>query len=68
MYLFNKKCNYSYWIDNHFLSYKPFVVFPLGDTIDSIFDDAEPFPYDLSEEELKVEVRYSPGIEIYPKS
>jgi len=30
-------------------------------------DDAEPFPYDLTEEELKAEVRYSLGLEVYPE-
>ncbi len=56
-----------FWIEDHFLEDKPFMVFSFGDTIDSIFEDAEPFPYDLSEEELKAEVRYSLGIEPYPK-
>lgn len=56
-----------FWIEDHFLEEKPFMVFSFGDTIDTIFEDAEPFPYDLSEEELKAEVRYSLGIEPYPK-
>lgn len=42
---------------------RPFIVFSFGDSIESIFDDADPFPYDLSEYELKAEVRYSLGIE-----
>lgn len=60
--------NEFFWIENHFLPDKPFLVFSFGDTIDTIFEDAEPFPYDLSEEELKAEVRYSLGIEPYPKN
>ncbi len=57
-----------FWIENHFLPDKTFLVFSFGDAIDTIFEDAEPFPYDLSEEELKAEVRYSLGIEPYPKN
>ncbi len=39
-----------------------------GDTIESIFDDMDPFPYNLDEDELKAEVGYSLGIEEYPKA
>ena len=56
-----------FWLEDHFLPDCPFIVFSFGDTIDTIFDDAEPFPYNLSEDELKTEVRYSLGIEKYPK-
>ena len=38
--------------------------FLFGDSIDTIgSDDADPFPYNLDEEELKLEVRYSLGLE-----
>ena len=56
-----------FWVEHHFLPDCPCVVFSFGDIIDNIFDDAEPFPYDLPEDELKAEVRYSLGIEKYPK-
>lgn len=52
-----------FWVENHFLPERPFIVLSFGDSIDSIFEDADPFPYDLSEDELKKEVRYSLGIE-----
>ena len=52
-----------FWVENHFLPERPFIVFSFGDSVDSIFEDADPFPYDLSEDELKKEVRYSLGIE-----
>ncbi len=51
----------------HFVADRPFMVLSFGDTIENIFDDAEPFPYNLEEDELKAEVRYSLGIEPYPK-
>ena len=35
--------------------------------MNNIMDDAEPFPYDLSYEELCDEVKYSLGIEPYPQ-
>lgn len=55
-----------FWVEDHFLPDKPFMVLTFGDSIDTIFEDADPFPYDLSDEELKAEVRYSLGIEPYP--
>ncbi len=57
-----------FWVESHFLPDKPFMVMTFGDTIETIFDDADPFPYDLPEEELKAEVRYSLGIEPYPEN
>ena len=53
-----------FWVEDHFTSDCPFLVFSFGDSVETIgSDDAEPFPYNLSEEELKAEVRYSLGIE-----
>ena len=57
-----------YWIEHHFLADCPYIVFSFGDTIETIFDDADPFPYNLTEEDLKAEVRYSLGIEKYPRN
>ena len=59
--------NEYFWLEHHFQPDRPFIVFSFGDSVDTIFEDAEPFPYNLSEEELKAEVRYSLGIEKYPK-
>ncbi len=56
-----------FWLEEHFQPDRPFIIFSFGDSVDTIFEDAEPFPYNLSEEELKAEVRYSLGIERYPR-
>lgn len=54
--------NEYFWVEHHFLPECPFIVFSFGDSVDTIFEDADPFPYNLTEEELKAEVRYSLGI------
>ena len=60
--------NEYFWIERHFTPTCPFIVFSFGNSIDTVGrDDAEPFPYDLEEEELKAEVRYSLGLEEYPE-
>lgn len=57
-----------YWVEHHFLPDRPFMVFSFGDSVETVgSDDAEPFPYDLTEEEQKAEVRYSLGLEAYPE-
>lgn len=48
---------------------KPYIVIELGthdDLINNVMEDAEPFPYDLSESELLLEVKCSLGIISYP--
>lgn len=57
-----------FWVEHHFLADCPFMVFSFGDIIESIFDDMDPFPYNLDKDELEAEVRYSLGIEEYPKA
>ena len=50
---------------------KPFIVIEGGtyeELINNILDDIEPFPYDLTDDELLNEVKYSLGIEPYPKT
>ena len=59
--------NEYFWLEQHFQPDLPFIVFSYGDSVDTIFEDVEPFPYNLSEDELKAEVRYFLGIEMYPK-
>ena len=57
-------------VDEVLFSQKPFIVIERGDLdelMNNIMDDAEPFPYDLSYEELCDEVKYSLGIEPYPQ-
>jgi len=49
-------------------SQKPFIVIEFGfldDFVNNTTEDAEPFPYDLTYEEIVKEVRYSMGIEPY---
>jgi len=49
---------------------KPFIVIECGtydELMKNIMEDALPFPYDLTENELLNEVKYSLGIEKYPK-
>ena len=49
---------------------KPFLVIECGrydELINNIMEDIEPFPYDLSDDELLNEVKYALGIEPYPK-
>lgn len=57
--------NEYFWVETYYLSDCPFIVLSFGDTIETIFDDAEPFPYNLSDEELILEVKHSLGIEAY---
>lgn len=59
-----------YRVDEVLFSDKPFIVIECGtydELIKNIMEDATPFPYDLTEDELLNEVKYSLGIEPYPK-
>ncbi len=46
-------------IEKFSLSDKPRMVFSFSDSVEGTYEDADPFPYDLSEEELKEEVRFA---------
>lgn len=49
---------------------KPFIVLESGtyeELIKNIMEDEEPFPYDLPDNKLLNEVKYTLGIEPYPK-
>ena len=49
---------------------KPFIVLEVGnyeELVKNIMEDADPFPYDLPDNELLKEVKYSLEIEPYPK-
>lgn len=63
--------NGFYRIDEVLFSEKPFIVLEYAGTIEdvkkNIMEDCDPFPYDLSEEEIINEVKYSLGIEQYPQ-
>lgn len=61
---------YYYRVDEVCFSDKPFIVIECGtydELMNNAMEDVEPFPYDLTEEELLNEVKYSLGIESYPK-
>lgn len=62
--------NGFYRIDEVLFHEKPFIVLEYADTIEevqkNIMEDLEPFPYDLSDEEMRKEIEYSLGIEPYP--
>lgn len=59
-----------YRVDEVCFSSKPFVVIEYGtydELINNVMEDADPFPYDLTENELLNEVKYSLRIEPYPE-
>lgn len=53
-------------IDKMYFPEKPFVVLEIADEIDGPYEDADPFPYDLPMDELKLEIQYALGILPYP--
>lgn len=62
--------NVYYRVDEVLYPAKPFVVIEFGcreDVLRGTMEDAEPFPYDLSDAELANEVKYSLGIAPYPE-
>lgn len=63
--------NGFYRIDEILFSEKPFIVLEYAETAEevkkNIMEDLEPFPYDLSDEEMRKEIGYSLGIEPYPQ-
>lgn len=59
-----------YRVDEVCFSGKPFIVIECGtydELINNGMEDADPFPYDLTEDELLKEVKYTLRIEPYPK-
>ena len=63
--------NEYYRVDEVLYPEKPFIVIEFGlkeDVLRDTMEDAEPFPYDLSDDELMNEVKYSLDIEAYPQS
>ena len=58
-----------YRVDEVCFPGKPFVIIEGGtyeDLMHNTMEDIQPFPYDLTEDELLKEVKYSLGIEPYP--
>lgn len=62
--------NHAYFrVDELLCKEKPFIVIECGtydELIKNTMEDADPFPYDLPNDEIKKEVKYSLGIEPYP--
>ena len=59
-----------YRVDEVLFAAKPFIVLECGtleELLNNIMEDADPFPYDLPDEEIINEVKYSMRIEAYPK-
>ena len=60
-----------YRVDEVCFPGKPFIVIECGtyeELINNVMADADPFPYDLAEDDLLKEVKYSLGIEPYPEN
>ena len=61
-----------YRIDEVLFGKRPFIVLECAKTWDEVIqnrmEDADPFPFDLPDEEMIKEVKYSLGIEPYPDS
>lgn len=49
-------------VDRVFFPQKPFIVLEFSDMFDGPYEDADPFPYDLPEDEFEYEVRFSLGM------
>jgi len=43
--------------------YKPFVVLEFSDRPEGPFEDADPFPYDLPDDEFEAEIRFDLGLD-----
>lgn len=46
---------------------KPFLVLEFADMIDGPYEDADPFPFDLTIEEIQLEIQYALGVLPYPE-
>lgn len=66
-----KFTNGYYRIDEVLFPEKPFIVLEYADTEERVrnnaMEDIDPLPYDLSDEDIIKEVKYSLGIEPYPE-
>lgn len=60
-----------YRVDEVCFAEKPFIVIECGtydELMNNVMDEADPFPYDLTDDEALEEVKYSLGIEPYPEN
>lgn len=53
-------------VDKMYFPDKPFIVLKFSDVIEGPYEDADPFPFDLPIEEVKLEIEYALGVLPYP--
>lgn len=53
-------------VDKMYFPDKPFLVLEFADEIEGPYEDADPFPFDLPMEEVKLEIEYALGVLPYP--
>ena len=54
-------------VDILYFQEKPFLVLEFADEVEGFYEDGDPFPYDLSIEDMKVEIECGLGVRVYPK-
>lgn len=50
-------------VDKMFFSRGPFIVLEFSDRPEGPYEDADPFPYDLPDDELEAEIRFDLGLD-----
>jgi len=53
-------------VDKIYFPKKPFLVLKFADEMKGPYEDADPFPYDLSRDEIKLEIQYALEVLPYP--
>ena len=53
-------------VDKMYFSEKPFIVLEFADKIEGPYEDADPFPFDLPIDEVKLEIEYALEVIPYP--
>lgn len=54
-------------VDKIYFPQNPFIVLEFGDELSGPYEDADPFPFNLEEDEFEQEIRYSMGVDPYPE-
>lgn len=53
-------------VDKMYFPEKPFIVLEFADELEGPYEDADPFPFDLPEKEVRLEIQYALGVLPYP--
>ena len=53
-------------VDKIYFPEKPFLVLEFADKVEGPYEDADPFPFDLPIEEVKLEIEYALGVRLCP--